>query len=141
LDYTCKRGEAEEMWASTSWIAQVHEICAGFKAADKEELVRPVWEKRSHIPCFSPRHTLFLCQFDFQSFSALHDNDAAQYGALFRYLGTTVTNQNLIQKEIKRRLNSGNHSTQNLLSSRLLSKNVKIRIYKNIILQVVLYGC
>jgi hypothetical protein len=27
--------------------------------------------------------------------------------ALFRYLGTTVTNQNLIQEEIRRRLNSG----------------------------------
>jgi hypothetical protein len=43
-----------------------------------------------------------------------------------------VTNQNLIQDEIKRRLNSGNacyHSVQNLLSSRLLSKNVKVRIY------------
>jgi ribosomal protein S2 len=44
----------------------------------------------------------------------------------FRYLGTTITNQNLIKEEIKRRLNSGNacyHSVQNLLSSRLLSKN------------------
>jgi hypothetical protein len=30
---------------------------------------------------------------------------------------------------------------QNLLSSRLLSKNVKVRIYKIIILPVVLYGC
>jgi hypothetical protein len=62
----------------------------------------------------------------------------------FRYLGTTVTNQNLIQEEIKRRLNSGNaryYSVQNLLSSRLLSKNVKVRIYKTIILPVVLYGC
>jgi hypothetical protein len=62
----------------------------------------------------------------------------------FRYLGTTVTNQNLIQEEIKRRLKSGNacyHSVQNLLSSRLLSKNLKIRIYKTIILPVVLYGC
>jgi hypothetical protein len=62
----------------------------------------------------------------------------------FKYLGTTVTNQNLIQEEIKRRLNSGNacyHSVQNLLSSRLLSKNLKIRIYKTIILPVVLYRC
>jgi UDP-N-acetylglucosamine 2-epimerase len=60
-----------------------------------------------------------------------------------KYLGTTVTNQNLIQEEIKGRLNSGNacyHSVQNLLSSRLLSKNVKIRIYKTM-LPVVLDGC
>jgi hypothetical protein len=50
----------------------------------------------------------------------------------------------LIQEEIKRRLNSGNacyHSVQNLLSSRLLSKNVKVRIFKTIILPVVLNGC
>jgi hypothetical protein len=43
------------------------------------------------------------------------------------YLGSTVTNQNLIQEEIKRRLNSSNacyHSVQNILSSRLLSKNL-----------------
>jgi sorting nexin-29 len=48
-----------------------------------------------------------------------------------KYLATTSTNQNAIQKEIKRRLISGNacyHSLQNLLYSRLLSKNLKIRI-------------
>jgi hypothetical protein len=62
----------------------------------------------------------------------------------FKYFGTTVRNQNLIQEEIKRRLNSGNacyRSVQNLLSSRLLSKNVNIRIYKTIFFSVVLYGC
>jgi hypothetical protein len=50
----------------------------------------------------------------------------------------------MIQEEIKRRLNSGSacyHSVQSLLSSRLLSKNIKIRIYKTIILPVVLYAC
>jgi hypothetical protein len=54
----------------------------------------------------------------------------------FKYLGTTVTNQNLIQEEIKMRLNSGNacyHSVQNLLSSRLLLKDLTIRICKTII--------
>jgi hypothetical protein len=54
------------------------------------------------------------------------------------------SNQNLIQEEIKRRLNSGNvcyHSVQNLSSSRLQYKNVKIRIYKAIIFPVVLCGC
>jgi hypothetical protein len=64
--------------------------------------------------------------------------------AQFKYLAMTVTNQNLIQEEIKRRLNSGNacyHSVQNILSSHLLSKNAEISIYKTIILLVVLYGC
>jgi hypothetical protein len=61
-----------------------------------------------------------------------------------KYLGTTVTNQNLIQEEIKEKLNSGNacyHSVQNLLSSRLLSKNENLRMYKTIFLPVVPYGC
>jgi hypothetical protein len=62
----------------------------------------------------------------------------------FIYLGTTVTNQSLIQEEIKRRLNSGNvcyHSVHSLLSFRLLSKNLRNRIYKTKILFVVLHGC
>jgi hypothetical protein len=63
----------------------------------------------------------------------------------FKYFGTTVTNQNLILEEIKRRLNSGNacyHSVQNLLSSLICSlRNVKIITYKSTILSMVLYGC
>jgi hypothetical protein len=62
----------------------------------------------------------------------------------FKYLGTTVTNQNLIEEEIKNILSFGNgcyHSVQNLPSSRLLSKSVKMGIYETIILPVVLYGC
>jgi len=62
----------------------------------------------------------------------------------FKYLGTTLTNQNYIQEEIKSRLKSGNacyYSVQNLLSSRLLSKNLKIKMYRTIILPVVLHGC
>ena len=61
----------------------------------------------------------------------------------FNYLGTTLTNQNSIQEEITSRLNAGNaclHSVQNRLSSILLSKNIKIKIYRTIILPVVLYG-
>jgi hypothetical protein len=49
-----------------------------------------------------------------------------------KYLGTIVTNQNFIQEEIKRRLNSGKvyyHSVQKLLSSRLLSKYVYMYVY------------
>jgi hypothetical protein len=64
--------------------------------------------------------------------------------ATFKYFGTTLTNQNDIRDEIKSRLNSGNacyYSVQNLLSSRLISKNLKIKIYRALILPVVLYGC
>jgi hypothetical protein len=63
--------------------------------------------------------------------------------AKFKYLGATLTDQNCMQEEIKSRLNSGNacyHLVQSLLSSRLLSRNVKVKIYKTIILPVVLYG-
>jgi len=61
-----------------------------------------------------------------------------------KYLGTILMNQNSIQEEIKRRMKSGNvcyHSVQNLLSSSLLSNNIKIKIYRTVILLVVLYGC
>jgi hypothetical protein len=47
-------------------------------------------------------------------------------------------------EKIKSRLKLGNachYWVQNLLSSRLLSRNVKIKIYRTIILPVVLYGC
>jgi hypothetical protein len=61
----------------------------------------------------------------------------------FKYLGTTLTNQNSIKEEIKSRLKSGNvgyYWVQNLLSSSLLYKNIEIKIYRTIILSVV-YVC
>jgi len=72
--------------------------------------------------------------------------DICPFGGVeqFRYLGTTLTNQSSIQEEIKSKLMSANacyHSVQNLLSSTLLSKNIKIKIYSTIILPIVLCGC
>jgi len=62
----------------------------------------------------------------------------------FTYLGTNLTNKNYIQGKNKKGLKSGNacyHLVQNLLSSSFLSKNLNIKIYRTIILPVVVYGC
>ncbi|KAJ4443480.1 hypothetical protein ANN_05152 [Periplaneta americana] len=62
----------------------------------------------------------------------------------FKYLGATVTNINDTREKIMHRINMGNacyYSVEKLLSSSLLSKNLKVRIYETVILSVVLYGC
>jgi hypothetical protein len=72
------------------------------------------------------------------------DNKSFERMEEFKYLGTTLTTRNSIHEEIKSSLQSGNacyHSVQNLLSSRLLSKNTKIGVHRTVVLPVVLYEC
>ena len=79
-----------------------------------------------------------------RSYSMKIDNSSIERVEEFKYLGTNLTNNNSIQKEIKNRLKLGNacyYSVQNLFSSSLLSKELKIKIYRIIILPVVLYWC
>jgi hypothetical protein len=60
-----------------------------------------------------------------QSHNIKTDNKSPERVEQFKYLGTTLMNQNSIQEEIKHRMMSGNacyHLVQNLLSSSLLSK-------------------
>jgi hypothetical protein len=72
------------------------------------------------------------------------DNKSFERVEEFRYLGATLTNRNSIPEKIKSRLKSGNaccHSVENLWSCRLLFKNVKIKVYRTVVLPVALYGC
>ena len=72
------------------------------------------------------------------------DNSSFERVEELKYFETTLTNQNSVQEEIKSRLKSRNacyRSVQNLLSSCLLSKNLKIEIYRPVILSAVLCGC
>jgi hypothetical protein len=57
--------------------------------------------------------------------------------------GNNLNETNYIQEETKSRMTIGNvnHSEDNILSSSLLTKNMKIKTYKIIILRFVLYGC
>jgi hypothetical protein len=81
------------------------------------------------------------CQKAGQKHSIKIANRSFEVVAKFRYLGTTLTDQICMNEEIKSRINSGNvccHSVQSPLSSRLLYRNVKVKIYKTIFLPVVL---
>jgi hypothetical protein len=71
------------------------------------------------------------------------DNKSFERVEQFRYLGTTLTNRNSIQEEIKSRLKSRNacyHSVQDLVSYSLLSKYTKIKIYRTVILLLFCMG-
>jgi hypothetical protein len=83
-------------------------------------------------------------QFARQSHNITIDNSYFESVEDLKYLGTILTNQNSILEEIKTRFNSGNaccRSLQNLLSSSLLSSNLKIKIYRTIISPFVEHGC
>jgi hypothetical protein len=97
--------------------------------------VNPEKTKHMLMPCYQKagqKHNMKIASKFFKDVAEL------------KYLGTTLTHQNYMHEEFKSRLNSGNvcyHSVQSLLSSCLLSRNVKIKIYKTIVLPVVLYRC
>jgi hypothetical protein len=96
-------------------------------------------------------HVSYICSFKIFCFTYFNLTYVSAVLGIFvswklkiQYLRTTVPNQNHIEEGIKSRLNSGNscsYSVQNLLSTRLLSKNLKVIIYKIVILPFVFYKC
>jgi hypothetical protein len=77
-------------------------------------------------------------------YSMKFHNSSFERGKELKYFGATLTNQNYFEEEIRSRLKSGSachNSVQNFMSPSFLSKNTKIKMYRTIILPVVLYGC
>lgn len=62
----------------------------------------------------------------------------------FKYLGTVITADNSMDKEMKARIQSGNrcyYALRELFQSRLLSRSSKLKLYHATIRPVVTYGC
>jgi hypothetical protein len=123
----------------TSWVS----LCTEFSLAERMHCPLmpffPLHQQSATLESLSPWNA--TC---WRIHSLKTDNSTFERVEEFKYLGTTLTNQNSNAEEIKGRFRSGNacyHSVQNLFSSRLLSKNLKIKIYRTITLPVVLYGC
>jgi len=79
-----------------------------------------------------------------QNLNMKSDNSSFERAEQFKCLSTALTAHSSVQEEIKSNLKSGNscyHSVQNVLSSSLLPKIMKMKIYSTVILCVVLYGC
>jgi hypothetical protein len=103
----------------------------------KENVLEANVDNTKHI-------VMFRNQNEGRCHSIKTDNISLERVEEFKQWETILTNQYFIQEEIKSRLKSGNaryYSVQNLMSSSRPSKNLKIKIYTNTILPVVLHEC
>lgn len=64
--------------------------------------------------------------------------------AKFKYLGSSITDKNVMDHEITERLGAGNkcfYSLLDIFKRRQISRTTKLRIYNSIVRPVVTYGC
>jgi len=110
-----------------------------------EVLVAATWESGLEVSADTIKYKVVSRDQNAGRFHGVRiDNSTFERVEEFKYLGTTLKNKNSIAEEINSRLKSGNacyYSVKKLLSSRLLSKNIKIQINRIVSLLVVLYGC
>ena len=117
-------------------IHTVKENTEASVVASKETGLEINSDKTKYIACLKIRMQ--------DSHSIKTDNSSFERLEDIKYLGTTLKNQNSIEEDNTSKLKSGDacyHSVQHLLSSSLLSKNIKIKIYRTLILPVLFYGC
>jgi hypothetical protein len=110
-----------------------------------EALLVPSKEIGLEVSAEKTKYTLMSCEQNAGQYHNIHTgNKPFKSVEHFTYLGKTLTNQYSIYEEIKNRLNSGNafyYFVQNLLPASLVSKNIKIKIYRTTIFPAILYGC
>ena len=108
-------------------------ILAGSIHTLKENAVASVAATRETGPEVNADKTNYILMSRDQNAGRIHsvrvNNSSFERVEEFKYLGTTLTNQNYFAEEIKKPGNVCCHSVQNLLSSRLLFKHLKIKIY------------
>ena len=72
------------------------------------------------------------------------DNMSFESVQSFKYLGSTVNQNNTIEEEIKERLIAGNktfYANQKMFQNRLLSKKSNLKLYWTLIRPIVTYAC
>lgn len=121
-------------------------------AESREDLTRlciPIQEEASRVGLainFEKTKFLYMSRSntDRNMTNIMIDNKKIEEVESFKYLGATVTNLNMMEKEITVRIASANksyYSLMPLMKRKSITRYTKIRLYNTVIRPVVLYAC